>query len=184
VSETLIRLEEGATLEYLPDHVIPHNDSALRQSLRLEMAPGSRAIVLDAMAAGRVAHGERWVFREIDSRVDVRIQEKLTFLNRTKIVPASLSPERIGFMEDFDYIVCMGIFAAGFSDWMPVVAAMNAELATLPAVHGGASVISRGGCVVRFLARSAPDMTRMNQKLWDAARELVIQLPPFDHRKY
>jgi len=27
-------------------------------------------------------------------------------------------------------------------------------------------------------------LTRTNKKLCDAARELVVQLPPFDHRKY
>ena len=39
--------------------------SALRQSLRVEMGRGSRAIILDAMASGRVAHGERWEFAEM-----------------------------------------------------------------------------------------------------------------------
>src|ERR1700675_4171548 len=38
ILETVIHLEEGATLEYFPDHVIPHVCSALRQSLRIEMA--------------------------------------------------------------------------------------------------------------------------------------------------
>jgi hypothetical protein len=60
---------------------------------------------------------------------------------------------------------------------------MNAELETIPQVRGGVSLLSRGGCVIRYLARSASEMTRMNKKLWDAARELVVQLPLFDHRK-
>ena len=64
VQETVIQLGEGASLEYLPDHVIPHRDSALHQSLRVEMGRGSRAIFWDALAAGRVAHGERWNFTE------------------------------------------------------------------------------------------------------------------------
>ena len=85
VLETVIKLGEGATLEYLPDHVIPHTGSALRQSLRVEMARGSRAIVLDSLASGRVAHGERWSFTEIDSRTEVYVCGKPAFLNRTKI---------------------------------------------------------------------------------------------------
>src|ERR1700733_2901557 len=60
ILETVIRLDQGATLEYFPDHVIPHVGSALRQSLRIELLRGSRAIILDSMASGRVAHGERW----------------------------------------------------------------------------------------------------------------------------
>src|SRR6202051_4265479 len=40
ILETVIRVGEGATLEYFPDHVIPHEGSALRQSLRVEMSSG------------------------------------------------------------------------------------------------------------------------------------------------
>lgn len=184
ILETTIYLGEGAALEYLPDHVIPHDRSALRQSLRLEMAAGSRAVVLDSMASGRVAHGERWSFTEMDSRTEVLLCGKPAFLNRTRIVPATRNPRETGLMEEFDYMVCMGLFADGFENWLPVAAAMNAELDRVPQIRGGVSLVSRGGCVVRFLARSASDMTSMNKKLWDAARELVIQARAFDHRKY
>ena len=184
VLKTAIRLGEGATLEYLPDHVIPHVGSALHQSLRLEMARGSRAIVLDSMASGRVAHGERWSFTEMDSRTEIRVCGKPAFLNRTRIVPAAQSPRQTGLMEEFDYMACMGLFADGFENWNSVAAAMNAELQSTPQIRGGVSLLSKGGCVIRYLACSASDMIRMNKKLWDAARELVMQLPAFDHRKY
>jgi urease accessory protein len=182
--ETTIRLEEGAALEFLPDHVIPHDRSALRQTLRLEMAAGSRAILLDSIASGRVAHGERWSFTEMDSRTEVFLCGKPAFLNRTKIDPATRNPREMGLMEEFDYMSCVGLFAEGFENWRAVASAMDAELARAPQVRGGVSLVSRGGCVVRFLARSASDMTSLNRKLWDVGRELVLQAPAFDHRKY
>jgi urease accessory protein len=184
VLETVIRLAEGATLEYFPDHVIPHVGSALRQSLRIEMAHGSRAIVFDSMASGRVAHGERWSFTEIDSRTEVYACGRPAYINRTKIVPAKNRPDRLGWMEKFDYMSGMGMFADGFTRWKEVSSALNEELKSVQNVLGGATQLSRGGCVVRFLARSASDMTQANKILWDAARELVAGLSPFDHRKY
>ncbi len=184
ILETVIRLDEGATLEYFPDHVIPHVGSALRQSLRLEMARGSRAMLLDSMASGRVAHGERWSFTEMDSRTEVYVCGRPAYINRTRILPATNRPDRLGWMEDFDYSSCLGLFADGFTRWKEVAAAMNEELLSAPGVRGGATLISRGGCVVRFLARSASDMTLANKKLWDAARAQVAGLPLFDHRKY
>src|SRR6266849_10301803 len=42
VLETVIQLGEGATLEYFPDHLIPHTGAALHQSLHIEMARGGR----------------------------------------------------------------------------------------------------------------------------------------------
>jgi urease accessory protein len=184
ILETTIRLGEGSTLEYFPDHVIPHAGSALRQSLRIEMTRGSRAILLDSMASGRVAHGERWKFAEMDSRTEVYACGRPAYINRAKIVPAAKRPDRLGWMEKFDYASCLCLFADGFTRWKEVSAAMNEELNSAPNIRGGATIVSRGGCVVRFLARSASDMTLANKKLWDAARAQVAGLPPFDHRKY
>jgi len=182
--ETMIRVGEGATLEYLPDHVIPHDGSALCQSLRIEMAPGSRAIVLDAMAAGRRARGERWNFREMHSRTEVLVSGKPAYINCARIAPAAMRPDQFGLMEGFDYMACLILVADGFARWNDVSSAMNAALDSESGVHGGASLLSLGGCVVRFLARSAPDMTRVAKRLTDAAREHVLRLPPLDHRKY
>jgi urease accessory protein len=182
--ETVIHLDEGATLEYFPDHVIPHAGSALRQSLRVEMARGSRAIILDSMASGRVAHGEHWSFTEMDSRTEVYAGGRPAYINRTRIVPATKRPDRLGWMEEFDYTSCLGLFADEFTRWEEVSAALNEELNSVPNVRGGASLLFRGGCVARFLARSASDMTLANKKLWDAARAQVAGLSPFDHRKY
>ena len=184
ILETVIRLGEGATLEYFPDHVIPHAGSALRQSLRVELARGSRAIILDSMASGRVAHGERWSFTEIDSRTEVYACGRPAYINRTRIVPAEKRPDQFGWMEDFDYMSCMGLFADEFTRWKEVSAALNEELRSVSNICGGATLLSRGGCTVRFLARSAPDMILANKQLWDAARKVLLYLSPFDHRKY
>ena len=184
VIETVIHVSEGATLEYLPDHVIPHAGSALRQSLRVEMERGSRAIILDSFAAGRVARGERWNFSQIDSRTEVIACGKPAFLNRTIINPAALKPERPGLMEQFGYMACLSLFADGFDGWPAAAAAMNAELQNVPQVKAGVSLLARGGCTIRYLANSAPDVTRTNKLLWDAGRELILRLPRFDHRKY
>jgi urease accessory protein len=184
ILETAIHMDEGATLEYIPDHVIPHAGSALRQSLRIEMGRGSRAIILDSMASGRVAHGERWSFTEMDSRTEVHVCGRPAYINRMRITPATKRPDRPGWMEEFDYMSCMGLFAEGFTRWTQVAAAMNAELKSAPNIRGGASLLNRGGCVVRFLTRSAYDMTQVNKLLWDAAREQLAGLPPFAHRKY
>jgi len=184
ILETTIHLGEGATLEYFPDHVIPHAGSALRQSLRIELARGSRAIILDSMASGRVAHGERWSFTEMDSRTGVFVCGRPAYLNRMRIVPATKRPDRLGWMEEFDYMSCMGLFADGFTRWKEVSASLNEELRSVTDIRGGATLLSQGGCVARFLARSASHMTQANKKLWDVARGQVAGLPPLDHRKY
>ena len=184
ILETVIRVGENATIEYFPDHIIPHENSALRQSLRVEMAPGSRAILFDSMASGRVAHGERWKFRDVDSRTEVFSSGRPTYINRTKISPALRQPDRLGWMEDFDYMGSIGFFGDGFSDWKEFCARLNEVLNATPNIKGAASLLARNGCMARFLARSASDLTWTNQQLWDAGRSAILGLPAFEHRKY
>jgi urease accessory protein len=184
ILQTTIHLGEEATLEYFPDHVIPHSGSALRQSLRIEMARGSRAIIWDSLASGRVAHGERWSFTELDSQTEVLMCGAPVYINRAKIVPATNRPDRLGWMQEFDYLSCMGLFAEGFTPWKEMCASINEELKSIPNSRGGATLLSRGGCIVRFLAVSASDMTHAQKRTWDLARGILLHLPPFEHRKY
>lgn len=182
--ETAIRLGEGATLEYLPDHVIPHAGAALRQYLRVEMAPGSRAILTDGFAAGRIACGEAWSFARIDSRIDIFCNGDPVYVNRSLIEPARRRPQRVGEMQRFEYAGSLVALADAFSGWDGVARAMNGVLAGFGGVLGGVSLLARGGCVARFLARSAFELTQATVDLWRVARELVMQLPSFDLRKY
>jgi urease accessory protein len=184
VQETQIQLGEGASLEFLPDHLIPHRDSSLHQSLRVEMGRGSRAIFWDALAAGRIAHGERWNFRGVDSKTEISLCGRTVFLNRTKIRPSDLDPKRLGFAEEFNYLATLVIVADEFKSWKETVTAMGAELKAMPEVYGGVSALASGGCVVKLLARSASDLMRAQITLWGRARQVVFGSPPVDLRKY
>ncbi len=184
VIDTRIEVGAGATLEYLPDHVIPHPGAALHQKLRVDLGQGSRAILLDSFASGRVAAGERWDFRELDMRTEVYRCGKPVMLNRTWIRPQSQPVRQIGCMERYDYTATLGIFADGFADWQKFAAEMNRELESTPQIAGGVSLLSREGCLVRLLTVSAWDMNCAAQKLWALARESVLGLSPFDLRKY
>lgn len=184
ILDTAIRLSEGATLEYLPDHVIPHAGAALRQRLRLDMAPGSRAIISEAFAAGRIACGEAWNFKRMDSRTDILFKGDPVYVSRSLIDSARRRPRRIGEMQRFEYAGSLVAMTDTFCEWGGLARAMNGVLACSAGVIGGVSVLARNGCVARFLAHSAFELTRVTLDLWSVARELVLGLRPFDLRKY
>jgi urease accessory protein len=184
VQEVDVQVGEDSSFEYLPDHIIPYRDSKFRQSLRIDMERGSRAIVWDAFAAGRVAHGERWHFQEIDSNIEISLGAKRVFLNRTRICPAQLNPQRRGLAEGFDYVATLIVVSDEFSRWKETVAEINTELEILRNVQAGASPLPQSGCVVKLLARSAADLMSAQAALWDRARQVVLGRSPLDLRKY
>lgn len=183
VQQTAIRLGEGAVVEYLPDHVIPHPGSVFRQSLTVEMGPESRAIVIDAFAIGRLARGERWAFKELANQTTVTSQGRLLFLDRIRLEPSRRIPEGLGGVEGFGYLASIALFANAFVRWENVVGALAERLAGWPSVRGGVSQIARDGCLVRVLAPSAYDLTDAIRGLWTLARRLLLDLPALDLRK-
>ncbi len=184
MQETVVRVGEGATLEYFPDHLIPHPGSALHQSLRLEMATGSRVFYWEAMACGRVAREERWQFREVVSNIEALVHDKPVWLSRTRMAPAVLSPERLGIAEAYAYSGSLAVFADGFSQWPQWMTEMQRILEDYPDVNGGVSRLAGDAGLVRLLAGSAIVLNHLCTLLWTASRALVLNLPAFESRKY
>ncbi len=184
VQETTIALGEGAVLEYLPDHLIPHPGSAFHQSLTVEMGAGSRAILLDAFVIGRLAREERWEFRELVNRTTVMRHGRPLFLDRTRLEPGGRTPAGLGGMEGFGYFATLGCFADGVDRWEDAARSLGEQLKGIGSVLGGVSPVSGGGLVIRFLAPSASNLTEATRGLWTLARRLLLGLPAVDLRKW
>ena len=55
-----LRVEEGATLEWLPQETILFNNARLERRVELDVAPGGSLLALDLVIFGRLARGERF----------------------------------------------------------------------------------------------------------------------------
>lgn len=178
-----ITLGSDATLEYLPDHLIPHAGAAVDQTLQVEMARGSRAIIYDAIAAGRVGRGERWQFRTLTSDIAINAGGRPLYLSRARIMPASQPLDQPGWMEDANYLATMVVAADDVRDWSGLVNSLHFALQGIEGVQGGASVLARGGCVARFISVTADRLNRTAMKLWGIARLELLGLEAFPVRK-
>jgi urease accessory protein len=177
---TEITLHPGATLEYLPDHVIPHPGAILHQSLHVTMGAGSRAIIYDALAAGRVGRGERWLFAEINSIIRVSRGAKPLYLSRSRIVPGQQDLDRLGWLEGFNYLATMLVLADEHSSWPGLAARLEGVLREIPGVSGGVSETA-AGCVVRFM--TADGLAATLASLWGVARQGLLGRQPFKLRR-
>lgn len=184
VANTTITLGENATLEYFPDHVVPHPGSVLHQSHRIEMAPGSRAIIYDGIAAGRVGRGETWQFRELASAINLSINGRPIYISRMKFVPSRQPLGGVGWFEGHNYAGSLLVVADSFGGWDALCTAMRAVIEAHPEACGGATPLAAAGCLARFMTPTATALSEIARTLWSAARRIVLGLAPFDLRKY
>jgi len=183
VQRATFHLKEGATLEYLPDHVIPSPGARLIQSVDLELAPGASAILCDAWAAGRAARGEAWRFDLLDSGTVARDRGGLLFKDRV-VLGGARGWGGLGAAEGMAYVATFSCFGSTHVGLAELGAALAGALAgRAPDVRAGVTVLPRGGVVARLLAPSAPALHRAIDHAWTSCRAGLWGLAPLVLRK-
>jgi urease accessory protein len=169
----------GATLEWVPDHTIPAAGAAFRQAIDVDLGPAARLILVDAFAAGRVARGEAWRFRHLESALAIHDHTGWLLHDRF-VLSAGEAWSGLGFTEGAPYFATVVVIMDGEIDGFR--AAAGAALASAGIV-GGVAALPRQGAIVRCLAGDAPTLADGLDALWIAARATVLGLPPLALRK-
>lgn len=187
VQEVALRVAEGAKLEWIPEHTIPFAGSRFRQMIDVKLAAGATIVLWDAMASGRIAHGERWKFTTFSNSIHIEAASGSSLAERYLIVPGN-TWSGVGLAERWDYVG--SLFVVGDAIIGTLRASLEAALADIvekqpdQAILGGVSQSAASGLVVKLVSRSAPVMALAVAELWAAVRRLLWQLPPVALRKY
>jgi urease accessory protein len=201
VQDVRLVVAPGAVVEWVPDHTIPFAGAAYRQRLHARVGADATLVVLDAFAAGRVARGERWRFRLLESALSITDEDG--WLLHDRFVLRGDGPwDELGFTEGRPYFATMAVVAPTPVETLAraVSDAVGARgfggpsrqgracVSRGPHVHGGARIgvgrLPRRGILVRCLADTAPALGDAIRASWDAVRAVAIGAPPADLRKY
>lgn len=183
-----IRLSVGpeARLEWLPEVTILFAGSRVRQSIHVDLAPGAAVVLWDAIASGRVAMRERWAFAAVENEICIRTPLGGSVVERYRLVPGRL-PESVGLVGSWDYVASLFVIgdAVKADVWKRLDVVLAAILEQRPGlVLGAVSNPAAPGLAVKFVARSAPDLTETLGALWAAVRKELWDLPVPNLRRY
>jgi urease accessory protein len=181
VQEVRLTVAAGAVLEWVPDHTIPHAGSAYRQRLRAHVAADATLIVADAFAVGRVARGEQFQFRVLESALSIT-DDAGWLLHDRFVLSGDAGWAGLGFCEGAPYLATVAVVTP--APGAEVACAAAAALATVPGVNGGVGMLPRRGILVRCLAESAPALGDAVRAVWDAVRGAAFGGAAVDLRKY
>jgi urease accessory protein len=174
-----LALDAGATLEWVPDHTIPSGGSALRQRIEVSIGEQARLILVDAFAAGRVARGEAFCFRSLESGIVV--SDARGWLVRDRfMLQGSDRWAGLGLAEGHAYFATMVVIG----DELNGLEQQLAETLRRPCeVESGVALLPRRGAIVRMLAATAPALLATLDAVWAIARRALLGLPPLPLRK-
>ena len=170
--------EEGA-LEWVPDHTIAFTGSAFRQRLHARVAARARLIVVDAFAAGRVARGECWRFRHLESALTV--EDDQGWIVHDRFVLAGEGWGALGYTEGLPYFATVAVIA---DDADHLADSARSALRRACGARAAVARLPRRGILVRCLAADAPGLECVVRAVWDAVRPAVGGAGALALRKY
>jgi urease accessory protein len=183
VHEFTAHLEGDASLEYMPDHLIPSPGARLRQRTEVSLDAESTFIGLDAWAVGRIARGERWCFDELDMSFVIRDARGLLLGERARLTGARPF-EALGGAEGCAYLATFVAIAPSRTDWSELA---DEWLAAIEAQHldvrCGVTPLARGGLLARLLCGTAPTLHQAAHELWSVTRLRLLGLNAISLRK-
>ena len=186
VQEVRLSVGPEARLEWLPEVTIPFAGSRVRQSIHVDLAHGATVVLWDAIASGRVARQERWAFTSIENEICIRTPLGCSVVERYRLVPGRL-PESVGLVGSWDYVASLFVIgdAVNADVWKRLDVVLVAILEQRPGlVLGAVSNPAAPGLAVKFVARSAPDLTETLDAIWAAVRKELWNLPVPNLRRY
>jgi urease accessory protein len=130
--------------------------------------------------------GERWAFAAIENEICIRTPLGGSVVERYRLVPGRL-PESVGLVGSWDYVASLFVIgdAVDAGVWKRLDVALAAILEQRPGlVLGAVSTPAVPGLAVKFVARSAPDLTETLAEIWAAVRKDLWNLPVPNLRRY
>ncbi len=181
VQDVRLVVAPGAVLEWVPDHTIPFAGAAYRQRLHARVGAGATLVVVDAFAVGRVARGERWRFRLLESSLNIT-DDAGWLLHDRFVLTGDETWAGLGFTEGAPYFATVVVVAPSPPD--ALAGAVAEAVRDVTGVRAGVGRLPRRGIVVRCLAETAPALGDAVRAVWDAVRPIAVGAPPVDLRKY
>ena len=172
VQDIRFAVAAGGRLEYYPERTIPFAGSRFAQSLRAELEAGAEFGMVETLAAGRVAMGERLQFSRYRSVVEVWQAGRQVSLDRVDLQPATQNLNAPGLLSGRAYSAS-GVWVGGRTP------------EALPAVPGlMASGQNAAGAVwLRATAHAGPDLDAAVQQAREAVRAQAFGAAPLQIRR-
>lgn len=167
-------LGDGSLLVFAPDAIQAFAGSSYRQSQEFHLAQNSGLVLVDWLTSGRAARGERWEFDHFQSRNDIFLHSRRTFVDSILLDSNSgplESQHRTGRFNCFAMMLVIG------EPLQKASAELITSISTRPVERNSALLCSASpvqhGAVLRFAGEDAESVSRELKRRLKSFTELL-----------
>lgn len=154
--ELTLRACAGSKLLWLPEPLILFGGATYTQRTRVELGPGALVALLDVLAPGRLARGERFRFRRYEAQVEICDPDgKLLAAERALIAPERRDPAAPGLFGALPVLGSLYLLGRTFD-----AEGLAAELQPDLGATGGVGALPNGAGVLVRIAGATPSAVR------------------------
>jgi urease accessory protein len=175
--EQKFTVENGGSLEVLPEIFIPQSGACYRQSTLLKVEEGGELLYFESLAPGRTASGEVFQYRWLGWRTDLHIGDTHAARERLRMEPGTPPMRALaGHFPTAYYASAYGV--------SPRFGNNTSVLQSIHALHGGESWVGASplahphGLGVRIVSQNATSMRDTLAKLRRILHAAMGRTPP------
>ncbi|NYS62487.1 urease accessory protein UreD [Vreelandella salicampi] len=168
--QTRLSVEDGATLEWLPQETIAFDGSRGQQRTQIDLHGSARCLGWEVMALGRPASDLPYVSGRIEQHFRLTLDGKPLWLERQPLDPTH--PRFTGRWGQGGATVQATLWAVGLAD---APAAIEALREVLPDNPRWAVTVRHGVLLLRYLGNSRNEAWGLCEQAWQLLRPRLIE---------
>jgi urease accessory protein len=159
-SRTRLVVREGATLEFIPEPIIPYAGSRFLEDLSIDVESGGKLLAWEILAPGRAARGELFAYDLLGLRLRLSEQGRVVLRERAELKPTQEKFPSLALGEATHYGVALVV--GGDPGRLE-----SAIRETLGQAQAGVSRLRGMGLVVKVLAPSGREVEGLFRRIRD-----------------
>lgn len=159
-------IEKNAVFYYYPQPVIPYKDSAFESNMEFRLEDEtSRLFLLEILSCGRIAHQEKFTYRQFISKVTVYRNSRLIYRDNTRYEPDRMPMEETGMYEGYTHMASIYLSRIGKTDMTPLQEEIWQILENEPECDGGVTKLAHGDLAIRIFGHRAQKLQEIAEKI-------------------
>jgi urease accessory protein len=170
-----LTVDENCYLEYIPDQIIPYNNSRYYQKVNLSVHNNSTLIYSEILTPGRVAMGESFEYDICYLRTYCTNQDKkIRFLENTKIEPKKQRLKDFGILGEYRIVGTVYILTRK-ENVIELEKTINEDIRNIDTVSVGTSILpDESGIIIRILGNKTDCVFDVIFKTLEISRKKIL----------
>ena len=162
--EVKIELKKNASLIFRPSTVMPFQNSSFQGKIQICLSEKSELLYTDMIAAGRIAMGERFAFREYRNRTEIKVEDSPVWIDHCLLHPEIIDCDGLTMFDGYSHQGVVYYYGKKEELLKTYVLSETNDAMLWKDVYCGVSDTVKG-CCVRMLSDSAQKLEKIIQNI-------------------